>query len=123
MNFIYALLIGIFAGVSSGLFGVGGGVIIVPLVAAVFGFTQQGAGATSLIAMLLPVGAFGVWQYYTSGFIALENVKYGSLIALGILIGTLFGAKIAVQMKSDLLAKLFSLYLLAVAIRIWWTAK
>ena len=123
MNYLIAIAIGLVAGVSSGLFGVGGGVVIVPLVVAFFGMTQQAGSATSLVALLLPVGAFGVWQYYQSGFIGPENFKYGGLIALGILIGTFFGAKLAVHITSENLAKSFSVYLMIMAVRLWWAAK
>ena len=116
LNYFLAVLIGLLAGISSGLFGVGGGVII-------FGLSQQSGSATSLIALLLPVGALGVWQYYQSGYITPENFKYGGLIACGLLIGTFFGAKLAVHLTSENLAKMFSVYLFAMAIRIWWAAK
>jgi uncharacterized membrane protein YfcA len=123
MNYLIAIAIGLLAGVSSGLFGVGGGVIIVPLVVALYGFNQQQGSATSLVALLLPVGALGVWQYYRSGFLGVENFKYGGLIALGLLFGTLLGARLAGQMTSVTLARLFSGYLFIMAIRIWFTAK
>ncbi len=123
MNYAIAIAIGLVAGVSSGLFGVGGGVVIVPLSVFLFKMTQQGGSATSLVALLLPVGALGVWQYYQAGLIGPENFKYGGLIALGLLIGTYFGAKLAIQISSENLAKMFSLYLFAMAIRIWLSAK
>lgn len=123
MNYVFAICIGLLAGVSSGLFGVGGGVIIVPLVIGIFGMSQQSGSATSLVALLLPVGALGVWQYYQSGYLGPENFKYGGLIAFGILIGTFFGAKIAAQITSENLGKMFSIYLFAMAIRIWLAAK
>ncbi len=123
MNYAIAIGIGLLAGVCSGLFGIGGGIIIVPLVAAIFQASQQSASATSLVALLLPVGALGVWQYYQSGFIGPENFKFGGLIALGILFGTFFGAKLAIQLTSDHLAKMFSIFLFIVAVRVWLTSK
>jgi uncharacterized protein len=121
-NFI-AVGIGLLAGISSGLFGVGGGVIIVPLAVTFFKLSQQGGTATSLVALLLPVGALGVWQYYRLGYIGPDNIRLGALIALGLLCGTFFGAKLAILMTSEHLAKLFSVYLLVMAARIWITAK
>ena len=123
MNYLIAFGIGILAGISSGLFGVGGGVIIVPLVVALFGMSQQSGAATSLVALLLPVGALGVWQYYRLGYIGPDNFKYGALIALGLLFGTLFGSRLAVLLTSQNLAKLFSVYLFVMAVRIWVTAR
>ena len=54
--------IGLIAGIGSGLFGIGGGVIIVPLLIFTFGFSQKTSSATSLVAMILPVGILGVWE-------------------------------------------------------------
>ena len=113
------VLIGITAGVSSGLFGIGGGVIIIPLLLFIYKFTQQVATATSLIALLLPVGAFGIWQYYRSGYITGVNLKVGLLIALGMLLGTFLGARIATVISGEILSKAFAVFLLAVAVRVW----
>jgi uncharacterized protein len=123
MTIIIAIGIGLLAGVSSGLFGIGGGILIVPMVAFFFKFTQQSATATSLVALLLPVGALGVWQYYQNGFIAAENFKIGFLIAAGVLFGTLFGAKIAASLSSENLTKIFAVFLIVVAVRLWWSTS
>lgn len=120
---MYALIIGLVAGVSSGLFGIGGGVIIVPLVIYIFNFTQQAATATSLVALLLPVGILGVWNYYREGTIQIDNVKLGFIIASGMFVGTLLGSKIAVGLQSFTLSRMFSVFLVIVAIRLWFTAK
>lgn len=117
------LSIGFAAGISSGLFGVGGGVIIVPLVVAFFHFSQQGATATSLTALLLPVGAFGVWHYWQTGFLHQENLQLGLLIACGLFFGTFFGAKVAVMLSSQTLARLFAGYLMIMAVRVWFSSR
>ncbi|MCM2354001.1 MAG: sulfite exporter TauE/SafE family protein [Pseudobdellovibrio sp.] len=120
---MYALIIGLVAGVSSGLFGIGGGVIIVPLLLYLFNFTQQTATATSLVALLLPVGILGVWNYYRSGAIQIDNIKLGFIIASGMFVGTLFGSKVATGLQSFTLTRMFSVFLVIVAIRLWFTAK
>lgn len=120
---MYGLIIGLVAGVSSGLFGIGGGVIIVPLLLYLFNFTQQTATATSLVALLLPVGILGVWNYYRSGAIQIDNVKLGFIIASGMFVGTLFGSKVATGLQSFTLTRMFSVFLVIVAIRLWFTAK
>ncbi len=123
MENLIPVLIGLLAGVGSGLFGIGGGVIIVPLVAFIYKFPQQSVVATSLIALLLPVGSLGVWQYYSDGYISGPQIKLGLLIALGILLGALGGAKIATSLSGEALTKLFSVFLVLVAIRLWWSAS
>lgn len=120
---MYGLIIGLVAGVSSGLFGIGGGVIIVPLVIYLFNFSQQAATATSLVALLLPVGILGVWNYYRAGAIQIDNIKLGFIIASGMFVGTLLGSKVAVGLQSFTLSRMFSVFLVIVAIRLWFTAK
>ena len=113
------LAVGLCAGVASGLFGLGGGIVIVPLLMFGLGFTQLSANGTSLVAMLLPVGLLGAITYFRSGAITPFHVGAGLLIALGLFIGILFGAKIAVGLSAPLLKKLFALLLLVVAVRLW----
>lgn len=113
------LLVGIAAGLLSGMFGVGGGIIIVPALVLLFGMAQHGANATSLVALLLPVGILGVLEYYRAGRITMENVWMGLLLALGLLIGAFFGAKLANQLPGSVLRKAFALFTGIVAVRLW----
>ena len=114
-----SIVIGLFAGMASGLFGIGGGIIIVPMLLYFFHFSQQMATATSLIALLLPVGALGLWQYFKGGFVEAENIKIGLFIALGLFLGAFLGARIATQLSSAILTKMFSVFLVLVAVRLW----
>lgn len=119
MQWISLIAIGVAAGLLSGMFGVGGGVIIVPSLVFFFGMSQQTASGTSLMALLLPVGLLGVFEYYRSGKISTENIWFGLIIALGLLAGAYFGARIAIDMSSDMLRRLFAVFLVFVAIRLW----
>lgn len=123
MSIVIAVTIGLFAGIASGLFGIGGGIIIVPLIAYFFKFQQQTATATSLIALLLPVGALGVWHYYQRGFITAENFKIGFVISIGLFIGALVGARFGSSLSSENLTKAFAAFLLLIAVRLWWSAS
>ena len=67
---------GFLAGIASGMFGIGGGIIIVPVLVLGFKMEQQVASGTSLIALLLPVGAFAVWNYWQAG----KEVRHRSII-------------------------------------------
>jgi uncharacterized protein len=107
------LIVGILAGVMSGLFGIGGGIVMVPTLIAIFGMNMLDANATSLAAMLLPVGIFGVINYYKAGYI---NLKDSLWIALGLFGGSFFGAELAVSLDVNLLAKLYAAYLLWIAV-------
>jgi hypothetical protein len=119
MHFVYLLIIGIAAGVLSGMFGVGGGIIIVPSLVLLFGMSQQTASATSLIALLLPVGLLGVFEYYRSGQISTGQIWFGLVIALGLFAGAFFGAKIAIGVSSETLRRMFAVFLVLVAFRLW----
>lgn len=107
------LIVGIAAGVLSGLFGIGGGIIMVPSLVAFFGMDLLNANATSLAAMLLPVGALGVITYYKAGYI---NVRESLFISIGLLLGSYFGAELAVSVNVKVLSKLYAAFLLYVSV-------
>lgn len=112
-------LIGIVAGVLSGVFGIGGGVVLVPAMILLLGLRPQLAVGTSLGALLLPVGALGAWQYYRSGDVQMRSAL---LIALGILLGAWAGARIGVHLSPRLLQRSFAVFLVAIAVQLWWKA-
>jgi uncharacterized protein len=119
MQYFFLLTIGIAGGVLSGMFGVGGGIIIVPALVLLFGMSQQSANATSLIALLLPVGLLGVLEYYRAGKISTGNIWFGIVIAIGLFAGAFFGAKIAIGLTNETLRKAFAIFIVIVAIRLW----
>ena len=110
------LVIGLIAGVLAGMFGIGGGIVIVPLLMFVGGMAPQKATGTSLASLLLPVGILGAWEYYKDGRI---DFTAAALVAVGLTIGALFGAKIAIAMSSRDLQRAFAVLLVVVAIRMW----
>ena len=114
------LVLGLAAGVLSGLFGIGGGVVIVPALVLVARFSQLSAVGTSLGALLMPVGIFGALQYYRSGNL---DVKASALIAVGLTAGVYLGAMIAPGIGPVTLRRLFAVFLVIVAIRMWVVAK
>ena len=85
MEYAGFLILGVAAGILSGLFGIGGGIVMVPSLIVIFGMGILDANATSLAAMLLPVGVLGVIAYYRAGLI---NVKDSLLIAGGLFLGS-----------------------------------
>jgi len=107
------LILGIVAGILSGLFGIGGGIVMVPSLIVIFGMDILDANATSLAAMLLPVGILGVWAYYKAGLI---NIKESLWISLGLFLGSFAGGELAVNISESLLAKLYAAILLYIAV-------
>ncbi|MFW5748172.1 MAG: sulfite exporter TauE/SafE family protein [Chloroflexota bacterium] len=105
------LVIGSLAGVLSGMFGIGGGVIIVPALILFLGFTEIEAISTSLGALLLPVGIFAVIAYYRSGLL---RIRESIWMALGLIITTALGAWGALEMEAidpDLLKRVYGVFL------------
>lgn len=105
-------LIGIVAGVLAGMFGIGGGVVIVPALIFLCGFALPSASGTSLAALLLPVSIFAVVQYHKAGYM---NIRAAMWIALGLLSGVYFGAEFALGLPADLLKQLYGIFLLYVS--------
>ena len=119
MEYIILIIIGILIGTVSGLLGIGGAIILMPILIYGFGYTQVQATGTSLVALLLPVGALGVWQYFKSGLIETQNVKVGLIVAAGMFAGTFIGARLVPIIPADTLKKVFSIFLVFVAIKMW----
>lgn len=119
MQNVWLVLVGLLAGVLSGLFGIGGGIVIVPALALLMGFSQARASGTSLVAMLLPVGALGAWEYYRAGKIGAGELQGGLAIACGLLMGAFLGAKIAVGLPEATLKKAFAVLMVVAAVRMW----
>jgi len=122
---IALLFLGILAGILSGMFGIGGGIIMVPMLVTMYGFDILNANATSLAAMLLPVGILGVIAYYKAGYI---NLRDSFWLAVGLFGGSFVGAELAVSIYAGLLAKLYAAFLLYIAagyldVTSWFTGK
>src|SRR4030095_7558460 len=118
MTILY-ILIGVGAGVLAGLFGIGGGVVIVPALLLVARMSPLTATGTSLGALLLPVGALGAWEYHRKGQL---DLRVSLLLALGLFVGAFFGARVAQLLTPVQLKRAFAVFLVLIAIRVW-TAK
>ena len=105
--------VGILAGIIAGMFGKGGGLVIVPILIKVFRYDPKSASATSLTALQLPVGLPSVLIYYHAGYL---NFAYAGLLALGIVIGAFFGTKFALKLPSSMFKKVYAFFLLGVAV-------
>src|SRR5688572_27481356 len=97
------VVIGLFAGILSGLIGVGGGIIIVPMLL-FLGLTQQEAQGTSLAVMLPPIAFLAVLNYHKAGLI---DWKYAVIISLFFIVGSYFGSKVAINIDQKTLKKIF----------------
>ncbi len=108
------LLVGLIAGILSGLVGVGGGIIMVPALVLLLGFTQKQAQGTSLGIMLLPVGILAVLQYYKQGYINFNSVF---IISAAFVVGGFLGSKLALNLSDDKMKKIFAIVLMIVSLK------
>lgn len=115
INIILFIVIGLMAGILSGMFGIGGGIIIVPALIYLCGFDQLKAQGTSLAIMLPPVGILAFLSYYKRGQV---NVKAGILICIFLVIGSLFGAKIAHNIPLSILKKAFGILMILMSLKL-----
>lgn len=109
------LILGIVAGYLSGLVGVGGGIIVVPALVLLFGFSQYEAQGTSLTMMIPPIGILAVMNYYKSGYV---DLKYAALLCVGFILGSFLGSKMAISIPQDILKKVMAFVLLLVSLKL-----
>lgn len=117
MNEIILLIItGLVAGMLGGMFGVGGGIVVIPALIFIFGMTQHQAQGTSTAFMLLPVGLLAFINYYKAGHI---NIKYASILAITFFVGSYFGSKLAINISDTSLKKIFSIFIILAGIKMF----
>jgi uncharacterized protein len=108
------LFLGLLAGVFSGLLGLGGGLLLVPVLVFIVGLTQHQAQGTTLALMVPPIGLLAAWAYWKQGYV---DVKIAALICIGFFFGGLWGARIAGSIEAVMLKRLFGMALLIIALR------
>ena len=108
------ICLGVFTGMLSGVVGVGGGIILVPALVYLLGFSQLNAQGTSLALIMFPVGILGVLQYYKNDHIDFSIVL---ILAIGFIIGSFFGSKIALNIPQDITKKIFASLMIIIAVK------
>lgn len=114
MQLFGLILVGLAAGVASGMFGLGGGIIIVPALLWIFKMRELDAIATSLAALIPPVGLLGALEHYRNGNV---NLKFAAAIAAGLFVGAWFGARLVTGLSPVMIQRLYGSFLLAVGAR------
>ncbi|HNX65948.1 MAG TPA: sulfite exporter TauE/SafE family protein [Bacteroidales bacterium] len=115
---IMLILIGLVAGILGGLLGLGGGIIIIPALVFLLGFSQHQSIGTSLAVMLPPIGIFAAYNYYNAGYV---NLKYALIVAVAFMAGSWLSSKFALSLSESTLRKIFSFLLLFMAIKMFFT--
>jgi uncharacterized membrane protein YfcA len=108
-------------GIASGMFGIGGGVLLVPLLGLLFAFSQHRAQGTSLIALIPPTGILALLAYAKEGFV---SWKTGLLLIPGIFLGGILGGTLVKRIKPVRMRQIFAGVLFALgawqAFGAWW---
>ena len=114
-------LVACFCGIASGLFGIGGGVLLVPLLGLLFSFSQHRAQGTSLVALIPPTGALALVAYAREGFVSWRT---GLLLIPGVFLGGIVGGKLAEKLKPQRMRQVFAGTLFALGVwqtlSAWW---
>jgi len=118
----YSLLIlvaiGLITGALGGMMGIGGALILIPSLVYFLGFDQHEAIGTSLAVMLPPIGLFAAYNYYKAGQV---NLKYALILAVAFMVGSYFTSKIALKIPENLMKKVFSVFLILIAIKMFFS--
>jgi len=114
VSLVIGLLIGTLVGILSGIFGIGGGVLIVPMLIAFLKFAPSKAVGTSLAAMLLPVGILAVWKYAKAGDV---DFRVAAAMGFGIFVMAYVGAHIGIGIGGTWVSRGFGVLLLLIGLR------
>jgi len=115
---IILVVIGLSAGILSGLLGIGGAILIVPALIFFFGMTQHQAQGTSLAILLFPVGLLAFWNYYKEGYV---NFRIAILVMLAFFVGGYLGSLLAIQLSARILKIIFGILIIVLGIRLIFT--
>jgi uncharacterized protein len=118
VSIVSYVLIGLAAGLLSGFFGVGGGVLIVPALMIICGFSQLKAQGTSLAILLPPTGIMAFLQYYKRGNV---DIKAGIIICVMVVLGSMISSRIVQNISPVILRKGFSIFMVLVAAKLFFS--
>ncbi len=119
MTFIEILIllgIGLFAGFLSGLIGIGGGIVIVPVLVYFFAMNQKTAQGTTLFMFLLPIGILGVFNYHKAGHV---DFKTAAIMAITFMIGSYYGSSAAINLDTKVVKQIFAVAIILIGIKMF----
>lgn len=118
MNTVLLLLgIGLIAGYMSGLIGIGGGIVIMPLLIYVVSMNQKLAQGTTLFMFMMPISILSVYNYHKAGYV---DFKTAAIMAITFLVGSYFGSKTAVAIDTRLMKQIFAVIIILVGVKMLW---
>ena len=114
-DIIILLLVGLIAGILGGGLGIGGGIIIVPGLLFLMGFSQHQAQGTYLAVISFPIGLLAATNYAKAGYV---NWKYAAILISMFLIGSFLGSKLAIHLPAKDLRKIFGIFMFLVSLKL-----
>ncbi|MFA6378747.1 MAG: sulfite exporter TauE/SafE family protein [Candidatus Omnitrophota bacterium] len=114
MSYVIYVLVGLIGGIFSGLFGIGGGAVMIPALTYFVGMTQHQAQGTCLAILLPPIGILAVWRYYQAGHV---NFMVALFVALGFVFGAYIGADMIQGLPGPELKRAFGIFLVILGLR------
>ena len=111
---VILLIVGLCAGVLSSMVGIGGGMVIVPSLVLIFGFSQKMAQGTSLAMLLPPIGILGVWVYHKNGNV---HWSYAIILIISFILGSYIGAKWVQTMNTMTVKRIFAVFMIIISIK------
>jgi uncharacterized membrane protein YfcA len=108
------ILLGLVGGTLAGLLGIGGAIIIIPVLVFVFGWQQHMAQGTTLAMLIPPIGILAALQYYKAGHV---DLRVAGILCIGFFFGGFIGGYVANQLSPDTLRKVFGVALLLISIK------
>ena len=118
MNTVIILLaLGLVAGFLSGLIGIGGGIVIVPVLVYLLAMDQKTAQGTTLFMFMLPIGILGVYNYYKAGHV---DFKSAAIVAATFIVGSYFGSKTAIAIDTKVVKQIFAVAIILIGIKMLW---
>lgn len=117
-NLIILIIVGILSGLLSGMFGVGGAIIVIPALVFILGLSQHEAQGTSLAFMLPPVGILATWNYWKEGHV---NWKIALVLSLTFVVGAYLGSHFSVNISDRMLRRLFAVLLVFIALKMFFS--
>ena len=111
---IILIIVGLAAGLLGGTLGVGGGVVVIPALILIFGFSQHSAQGTALAFMLPPVTLLATINYWKNGYV---DWKVALILSAMFFIGAYFGSMLSINLPERILKKIFGIFLVLIALR------